>query len=480
MTKNISDFNKKLCCFVCTLLCIFCIIPFAACEKDIKEPDTTYSIWLDIREDKICCTQSVSFVNKSEYILDNLVFNVYANAYDSSKPLPCTSQEEQDAYPNGVSFGKFELDNVYGDFKSYNFDSDKNLITIMLDKDLLPNQSTKIEFVYTLVPPNTNLRYGYNDICLSLTGFYPQLCALVDGEWFSREFSPIGDPYFSDTADYEVCFNLPDECQYVCSGLSDTEEKQGETFVYTKASDIRDFAIIISPVLDKTMTIHNGVEISYLGKSSEVVEYAKKALDTYSEIFGEYAYDSLALASIPFLAGGMEYGALCVLNDQLTGIDTESVTAHEVAHEWWYSALGSNNLIDAWQDEGLAEYSTYLYFEKNGRKDVADLLLNDAYVQYGNFKELGIKVGEPVTGMLAGELNSFASNYHYTNLTYNKAFILWDYASNCMGKDNLLKALRYYYLSNKFAIATPDDLYNALDNTKAGTSSMLKSWINNC
>lgn len=479
-TKNFYPIKILIALSVCLLILSALALPLCACEKQEPQKNTTYSIWLDIADDIIYCTQSVYFVNDSEYPLDEIVFNVYANAYDSSKRLPCTSQEEQDAYPNGVSFGKFELKNLYGDYESFDFDSDNDLITVKLKEDLLPAQDVKVDLVYTLVLPNTTLRYGYNDVCLSLTGFYPQLCALVDGEWFYREFSPIGDPYFSDTANYEVCFNLPDDCEFVCSGKSSTEVKDGETFVFAEADNIRDFAIIISPSLEKTTQEYKGTRLSYLGKTPEVLEYAKKAIDIYSEIFGDYAYDSLALASVPFVAGGMEYGALCVLNDDLTGTDLENVTAHEIAHEWWYSAVGSNNLTDAWQDEGLAEYSTYLYFDLSKRKDISAMLLNDAYIQYNNFVELGQKVGEPVKGMLAGELNSFASNYHYTNLTYNKAFIMWDYMEKCMGRTKLLQALASYQKNNRFSIAAPDDLYSALDATSAGTSDLMKSWIKNC
>lgn len=460
-------------------ICAASALALAACESPQEITGTRYSIWLDIGEENISCTQKVTFVNTSEYVLDELKFNVYANAYSSSSPLPCTPQEEADAYPNGVSFGKFNLDGAYGDFAACFYDAVENTITVTLSSPLLPTQETEIDFVYTITPPNTNLRYGYNEKCLSLTGFYPQLCALVDGEWFYRAYSPIGDPYFSDTADYEVCFNLPEECGYVASGLCREEVCDGETFVTACTDNIRDFALILSPVLSRTEEVYNGVNISYLGDNPEVIGYAKRALDVYSDRFGEYAYSSLALADVPFVAGGMEYGALCVINDSLQGADVESVTAHEIAHQWWYGAVGSNNLTDAWQDEGLAEYSTYLYFLDTDRREYAEILLDSAYTQYSKFVELGQTVGEPVKGMLAGELSSFASNYHYTNLTYNKAFIMWDTASKSMG-DNLVKALRYYYERNKFSITSTDELFTALDLMQQGASTLIKNWIASC
>ena len=479
--KNTKIFNVRIILiFICILLCALCALPLVSCDKEQPQKGTSYEIWLDIGEDGIACTQRVNFVNSSEYILDELIFNVYAGAYSQTSPLPCTPQEEADAYPNGVSFGKFEFKGAYGDFQSCLYDALSNLITVNLSSPLLPSQEIAVDFVYSITPPNTNLRYGFNDVCLSLTGFYPQLCALVEGEWFFREFSQIGDPYFSDTADYEVTFNLPNGCDYVASGLSQVSSADGETFVTSKANNIRDFALIISPVLSRTETEYKGVEISYLGSDTQVIEYAKRAIDVFSERFGEYAYDSLALASVPFVAGGMEYGALCVVNEQLDAIDIESVTAHEIAHQWWYGAVGSNNLTDAWQDEGLAEYSTYLYFYDTDRRELAQTILDSAYNQYSRFVELGQKVGEPVKGMLAGELSSFASNYHYTNLTYNKAFIMWDAAKMIMGEEALQSALKHYYKLNRFAIASTNDLYASLDNAKKGSSALLKNWILSC
>ena len=35
---------------------------------------------------------------------------------------------------------------------------------------------------------------------------------------------------------------------------------------------------------------------------------------------------------------------------------------HEVAHQWWYNQVGSDQIMNPWLDEGLAEFSMYDYF----------------------------------------------------------------------------------------------------------------------
>ncbi|MDE7209100.1 MAG: hypothetical protein K2O31_04380 [Clostridia bacterium] len=276
-----------------------------------------------------------------------------------------------------------------------------------------------------------------------------------------------------------MTFNLLSGWDYVSSGKSKQDEENGETIVTASAKNIRDFALILSPTLAKSVSKFDGVEISYLGEKPDTLAYAQKALEVYGALFGKYAYDTLAIADMPFVAGGMEYGALCVINAALGGATYEEVVAHEIAHQWWYGAVGSNNLTDAWQDEGLTSYATYLYFVSIGNVDYSSLMLSDAYSQFHRFIDIQNSVGESAKGKLGGKLKDFPSNYYYTNITYNKSLIMWKYLQDMLGKDALLQALQEYYATYKFTIATPDDLYACLDNASTDASALMKNWVAN-
>ena len=471
--------KKKIISIICIATIAISLLIFAiSCNKEVEEPITTYSIYLDINEDNtVECAQKVQVVNNYGVTLDSLKFNVYANAFDKQKPLPCAQEEQGEFYPDGISYGEFWFKNIYGDFKNFDFDFDNNVITVQLNSPLQAGQTICLDMQYSIKLPHTNSRYGFNEKGISLTGFYPMLCAIVDGEWYSDEYSPIGDPYFSDVAKYEVTFNLPSGWEYVCSGKSKKSEGGGETIVKATARNIRDFALILSPTLKKSVGKSGGVEISYLGEKEDTINIAKKALDVYSRLFGKYAYDTLSIADMPFVAGGMEYGALCVINESLGGTTYEEVVAHEIAHQWWYGAVGSNNLIDAWQDEGLTSFATYLYFVDINNLEYSSLMLSDAYTQFHRFLDIQNSVGENAKGKLGGRLNDFPSNYYYTNITYNKSLVMWKYMQDTLGKDILLKALKEYYSANKFKIATPDNLYACLDNAHADASKLMKTWV---
>lgn len=471
--------KKKIIIIVSITFIVCSLLVFAvSCDEEIDEPITTYSIWLDIQEDnKVECSQKVQVVNNYGVAIDELKFNVYSGAFDKRKPLPCPQEEQGEFYPDGISYGEFKLASVYGDIKQYDFDFDSNILTVKLNSPLEVGQKTSVDMQYTLTLPHTNGRYGFNEKGISLTGFYPMLCAFVDGKWYYDEYSPIGDPYFSDVAKYVVTFNLPSGWEYVSSGKSKKSQENGETFVKSTARNIRDFALILSPTLKKSSSKYKGVEISYLGEKADTLDIIKKSLGVYGKLFGNYAYDTLAIADMPFVAGGMEYGALCVINETLGGTTYEEVVAHEIAHQWWYGAVGSNNLIDAWQDEGLTSYATYLYFVETNNVEYSSLMMSDAYTQFHRFLDIQNSVGENAKGKLGGRLKDFPSNYYYTNVTYNKSLVMWKYMQDTLGKDTVIKALKDYYSTYKLKIATPDNLYATLDNAYAGASKLMKNWV---
>jgi aminopeptidase N len=43
------------------------------------------------------------------------------------------------------------------------------------------------------------------------------------------------------------------------------------------------------------------------------------------------------------------------------------VIVHETAHQWWYSMVGNDQILEPWLDESLADYSEVVYYdEKSG------------------------------------------------------------------------------------------------------------------
>jgi hypothetical protein len=109
-----------------------------------------------------------------------------------------------------------------------------------------------------------------------------------------------------------------------------------------------------------------------------VADKAAKAIGTFSQWFGPYPYDSLALTQMP---GNLSQGwpqlvflsSFAFLSPQeqsdlhfdpvYRNIDSQ-VLVHETAHQWWGDLVLCPSYRDQWLSEGLADYSSLLTLEQ--------------------------------------------------------------------------------------------------------------------
>ena len=112
-----------------------------------------------------------------------------------------------------------------------------------------------------------------------------------------------------------------------------------------------------------------------------IASEAANALNLYREMFGiDYPYAKLDLvndplgflygqapSSIVYLGYGAFYGDGKLSNLSSRGRDvtqfTKGLVAHEVAHQWWGSAISNANQSNYWFVESLAEYSSAVFVE---------------------------------------------------------------------------------------------------------------------
>ena len=90
-------------------------------------------------------------------------------------------------------------------------------------------------------------------------------------------------------------------------------------------------------------------------------------------------HTKLFCCSCRFLYRGMEYPNLVLIDRTLYGGSfLEYIVVHETAHQWWYGLVGSNQVKEAWLDEGLTEYSTIMFLEnkygKQGKQAYDDIV----------------------------------------------------------------------------------------------------------
>ena len=208
----------------------------------------------------------------------------------------------------------------------------------------------------------------------------------------------------------------------------------------------------------------NGINVSYYYYSDSnpqaSLSAACESLSYFSETFGSYAYPSLSVVQTGFCYGGMEYPALTMISDSLDSDGNIYTIVHENAHQWWYAMVGSDQLNSAWQDEGLAEYSSLMFFENHPTYSFTRTgIVGTATKSYRSFYSVYNQIfGEADTSMNRN-LGAFESEYEYSNIAYNKGLIMFDMLRESIGDDKFKAGLKKYFSENVNRIASCEDLF---------------------
>ena len=128
-------------------------------------------------------------------------------------------------------------------------------------------------------------------------------------------------------------------------------------------------------------------------------------------------------------------------------------------------------------DEGLAEYSTYLYLLKNEGKNSANNLIDAAKSAYRSFFDINSLLSGNADTRMNKNLNEFTSEYEYVNMAYIKPCIMYDKLRVTIGEEKFFNSLKSYYKNYKMKNATPDDLVGAFEKTGADTNGFFKSFF---
>ena len=161
----------------------------------------------------------------------------------------------------------------------------------------------------------------------------------------------------------------------------------------------------------------------------------------------------------------------------LSGKDALHAIVHETAHQWWYAAVGSDQIDEAWQDEGLTEYSTALFFEAHPRYDIG---LQGLVAQSLNacraYEEVyGGVLG--ADGVMSKRLDAFESDYAYRVLAYDKGVVLFDNLRRSVGDKKFFAALRKYYATGKYNLVTVGAIKGAFEKVGVDANGLFDCFL---
>ncbi len=324
--------------------------------------------------------------------------------------------------------------------------------------------------------------FGFNEDVLSLTGFYPILTGRRGDEWAIDLPHPQGDVGFHDAALYRVTVTAPADQVVVATGaeITQTLGADGWRTVRYALGPAREFTLLLSPSLQMTETVSLGTRVrSYFYPTDAAagrlaLYHAVAALEIYSDRFGGYPYRDMAVVEAPLTYHGMEFPSVSLIGSQVYskfGDELETLVVHEVAHQWWYNQVGSDQVRTPWLDEGLAEFSMYEYYAARYGEPRAEKLRAQRWQTPVN-----LLIARGVDRPIGLPVREYTENYE--TLVYGKGALFFAALRDELGADKFEQLLRTYLARYRWQIATPAE-FQALAEEIAGKklNGLFGEWV---
>lgn len=334
----------------------------------------------------------------------------------------------------------------------------ETIMKINLAKELPKEKPIKIEMDYKLRLPHGGTRLNTFKQTAFLAQWYPMLAVKDDEGWHIDPYTSVGDPFYTQMSDFEVVFRLPKGYQVIST--AEDHASPPSSPVVLKQKNVRDFvAVLTKDYQSKKGKIGNvKVNLWYLKGMDDVSEpllqSAISSMDFFTKKFGNYPYKEVdvVLGETGFGIAGMEYPGLVTSIPKIWTEKGETpavnVVAHELAHQWWYGVVGSNQVKEPWLDEGLTTFSEFLFMKEKMKADDRELLMRASIQTDQIHQSVGI--------------TSVESLYKYPDSIYGLMVYIRPAAmlfqlSDQIGKEKVLEILHTYYKKYRYQIATTED-----------------------
>lgn len=441
---------------------------FSQRERQNKHPLNEYVIKVefDSTEKLLVANQKITYTNLSESSFQALYFHLYPNTFKTEETLPFDAGEMRLAYPKGFEPGYIQISSVESSGEALNYvilGVGETILKINLNQSLEPREKIELEITFTVKIPPASGRFGYGEKTINIANWYPIAAVHDHRGWNLEPYYAIGDPFYSDTANYRVYITMSPEYTLASTGNIIKGENIGRKVLWTvEAKNVRDFAMIAGEKYKVLEDEVDGIKIkSYFFEDiygDLALQTAKDAVKIFNKSFGKYPYKQLSIAAADFFIGGMEYPNLVFIDQSLYQEEQqdilEYVVAHEVAHQWWYGIVGNDQVNEPWLDEALTEYSTLLYYEKKYGDDVKENVYKNMVARiYHAYHTPGTESKEKIHR----SLKEFKNPREYQALVYSKGAMFIGELRKELGDEVFFQIMKVYFDKYRFKHATTKD-----------------------
>jgi hypothetical protein len=458
-------------------------VPFAE-PLSSRIANYVIDLTLDTINHQINASQVLTFHNPSGDTIYTMPFHMYYNAFKNNQTsfltetarIPRTKPEEDIVNCEWPWIEVLEVKDEYGNLLSSKYiqpdndnTNDHSVLEVRLDKPIMPYETCKLVMQWHSHIPKALVRTGYSRDYYFMAQWYPKLGVYepagtrfaVKGQWNCHQYH-ANTEYYGEFGVYQVNIKVPEQYKVGASGfLVDKKIEDGWAAHSYLAEDVIDFTWTACPRFLEIKEDWKGVELKLLIMPEHEVNKdrflgaAKHTLDFFESYIEKYPYPSLTIVSPPcygLFSGAMEYPTLITaptLKDFPTGIKTtETLTIHEITHQYFMQMLATNEQEEPWMDEGFTSF-----FEAR---------IMDTYYPDGIINFWGIKVGSEefrrgrffnADNIKVNPLSDFGWHFRhgsYSEIVYGKAAVLLSTLEMQVGKEVMQQIIQTYFKRWKF------------------------------
>jgi hypothetical protein len=302
--------------------------------------------------------------------------------------------------------------------------------------------------------------------------------------------APYADWLCADAASWRVRVSLPAGMLLVAAGTETGRTGvDGRTVVDLVLDPARDFYLAIGSGLREQparQVSGSGPVVRCFAPpgrekaASFATEVAAKAIAVFSRRYGPYPYESFTVLAGPLSSLGIEFPGLTVIGEAIFTLAgsvggmparamLEATVVHEVAHQWFYNLVGSDQAAEPWLDEAVAQYATRQYYLDRYGEDAADSYVDSWWSRWSRVDRAETPIGLPVSAYSAKE---------YGAIVYGRGPIFLETLETSMGSRAFESLLETWVARFAWRIARSTDfLATAEEACGCDLDAIFAAWV---
>ena len=472
----------------------------------------TMNIDVDANKNRFAGKQKLEYTNNSPDALKKVFYHLYYNAFQPNSSMDVRSNQLGRNIINGKpdwdsrvtdrisklkedEIGYQKIISLKMNGVSQPFKYDETILEVTLTQPIAAKAKVVFEMEFEAQIPIQIRRTGRDNpttgVRYSMSQWYPKICEYDNEGWHPTPY--VAREFYGVWGDFDVTIAIDKSYKLGGTGVlvNDKEigwgyDEPGSALKPTEkakrswhfvGNNVHDFVWAADPdYIHLVRKMPNGgpiFHVIYNYKNNDlkndtawntVADAAVFTLPFIESKFGKYPYPQYSF--IQGGDGGMEYPMATLLIGPSLG-----TVFHELMHTWYQMILGTNESINAWMDEGFADFSSAhvsAFYRDNFTKikyknnpayiktldsvaSILPLVVSGSYRSYYYLAKSDYQ--EPLTT----HADHFETNLGYSISSYSKGAVFMEQLGYVVGAEMRDKILMEYYNQWRFKHPNSND-----------------------